>query len=35
MFKAIAQLIQKFFAPSLELLAHLPPSAVIRFGSPF
>lgn len=35
MFKRLADLIGRFFAPALELLGELPPQAVNRLVSPF
>jgi hypothetical protein len=35
MFKAIANLIARFFAPALELLGELPPQALNRIVAPF
>ena len=35
MFKHIAQLIARFFAPAFELVGGLPPQALNRIVSPF
>jgi hypothetical protein len=35
MFKHVAELIERFFAPAFELLGELPPQAVNRLMGPF